>query len=156
MQLGNDSKKTRAPSSSAVERRRCTVSRTSPYRSVEMPAHGPPLPSVDGNPNLNAPVTPARLKPQARRKAARRSSVSVGWKNSDAFPVLLHIGQSLLHCSPKRKRAALAGVTGSSSGTVFLKSRGASGREKSLPGAVILKYDLPGDPGHAHQRRRSS
>src|SRR5438067_2018862 len=41
MQLGKDSKKTRAPSSSAVERRRCTDSRTSPYRSAAMPAHPP-------------------------------------------------------------------------------------------------------------------
>src|SRR5213594_4182960 len=96
------------------------------------------------------PVTTARLKPERWRDSARRSSVSVGWKNSDASPVLLHIGQSLLHCSPKRKRTALCGVTGSSSGTFFLKSRGPTGLENSLPGPVILNYDARGDPGHAH------
>src|SRR5438309_3429448 len=98
------------------------------------------------------PVTTARLKPERWRKAARRSNVSVGWKKSDASPVLLHIGQSLLHCSPKRKSAALCGVTGSSSGTVFLKSRGRRGSENSLPGAVMLDYHPQGDPGNAHYR----
>src|ERR1044072_3781966 len=99
------------------------------------------------------PVTTARLKPWLRRKAARRRSVSVGWKNSAASPVLLHIGQSLLHCSPKRKRAALSGVIGSSSGTFFLKSRGAGDLENSLPGPVMLNYHpTADDPGHAHHR----
>src|SRR5207302_2058679 len=103
------------------------------------------------------PVTTARLKPERWRKAARRRSVSVGWKKSDASPVLLHIGQSLLHCSPNRKRTALCGVTGSSSGTFFLKSRGAGAFEKSLPGAVIMNYDpRADDAGHAHHRGRPS
>jgi hypothetical protein len=48
-----------------------------------------------------------------------------------------------LHCSPNRKRAALRGVTGSSSGTRFLKSRGADGRENSLPGLAMTNYDPP-------------
>src|SRR5262245_42257055 len=102
------------------------------------------------------PVTTARLKPRRWRNAARPRSVSVEWKNSAASPVLLHIGQSLLHCSPKRKRAALCGVMGSSSGTFFLKSRGATGRGISLPGAVMMHYHPSDDRRYTHQRRGSS
>src|SRR5262249_50202263 len=50
------------------------------------------------------------------------------WKNSASSPVLLHIGQWLLHCSPKRKRAMLRAVTGASSGMRFLNSRTGSAR----------------------------
>src|SRR5262245_54100578 len=103
------------------------------------------------------PVTTARRKPWRCRKSARSSSFSVGWKKREASPVLLHIGQSLLHCSPSRKRAALSGVTGSTSGTFFLKSRGAGGLGNSLPGPVMLNYDPLADaPGHAYHGGRSS
>src|SRR5262249_40859573 len=102
------------------------------------------------------PVTTARLKPLRWRNAARPRSTSVEWKKSDASPVLLHIGQSLLHCSPNRKRAALCAVMGSSSGTFFLKRRGATGPRISLSGAIMMHYHPPDDRRDAHQRRGPS
>ncbi len=65
------------------------------------------------------PVTKAARKPAAARRSARRKSSSVAMKKAPGRPLLEHIGQALLHCSPRRKSAIDASVTGAARGRSF-------------------------------------